>query len=156
MPCPALLMSRAFVKEDIDIPERKTLRKSASGLPPGALNLMTAEGARHLRQRLKELQWAKDADADEIASLEHTLESATIVEPKAQPGEIVFGSRVTVRKPTGEVETLRIVGVDEVALEAGNVSGVSPLGKALLAAAPGKAVRVAPGTEIFGMVVKMD
>ncbi len=149
-------MSRAFVKEDIDIPERTTLRKSASGLPPGALNLMTAEGARLLRQRLKQLLRAEDADPEEIASLQHTLESATIIEPKPQPDAIVFGSRVTVRNATGEMETFRIVGVDEVALEAGNVSWVSPLGKALLAAAPGKAVRVASGTETFGTVAKVE
>src|SRR5205814_5816772 len=37
-------MSRAFVKEDVDPPERSGRKRSASGLPPGATNYITARG----------------------------------------------------------------------------------------------------------------
>lgn len=146
-------MSRAFVKEDIEEPQRTTLRRPASGLPPGALNLMTTDGAQHLRARLNELQRDPASDPDEVASLQETLNSATIIKPAAQPGAIVFGSRLTLRKPNGAMETLRIVGVDEVELDPGNVSWISPLGKALLDATPGKPFRIPPAPEVFGTVV---
>ena len=42
-------MSRAFVKEDVDLPERSGRKRSASGLPPGATNYITARGAKRLR-----------------------------------------------------------------------------------------------------------
>jgi hypothetical protein len=35
-------MSRAFIKEDVDPPERSGRKRSASGLPPGATNYITA------------------------------------------------------------------------------------------------------------------
>jgi hypothetical protein len=38
-------MSRAFVKEDVDLPERSGRKRSASGLPPGATNYISARGA---------------------------------------------------------------------------------------------------------------
>ena len=47
------LMSRAFVKEDVDPPERSGRKRSASGLPPGATNYITARGAKRLREELK-------------------------------------------------------------------------------------------------------
>lgn len=142
-------MSSAFVREDIDEPERPGLRRPASGLPPGAMNLMTAEGA----QRLRELALASEGDPAELAHLQDTLASATIITPQPHPGDIVFGSRVTVRKTSGEMQTFRIVGVDEVHLEPGNVSWVSPLGKALLSAQVGKALRMPPENQMLGTVV---
>jgi hypothetical protein len=46
-------MSRAFVKEDVDLPERSGRKRSASGLPPGATNYITARGAKRLRDELQ-------------------------------------------------------------------------------------------------------
>ncbi|MDI1313272.1 hypothetical protein [Prosthecobacter sp.] len=85
-------MSSAFVKEDIDIPERITHRRSASGLPPGAVNYITEGGAQTLRQRLADLKGA-GADEAEIAGLESVLESVTIVTPPERPEAVVFGVR---------------------------------------------------------------
>jgi hypothetical protein len=34
-------VSRAFIKEDVDLPERSGRKRSASGLPPGATNYIT-------------------------------------------------------------------------------------------------------------------
>jgi hypothetical protein len=48
-------MSRAFIKEDVDLPERSGRKRSASGLPPGATNYITARGAKHLREELQKL-----------------------------------------------------------------------------------------------------
>lgn len=148
-------MSRAFVKEDVDVPERVTLRRAASGLPPGTQNLMTADGAQRLRERLAGWRQRRSDHATEIAELEDVLGSATIVDVQPRTDAIVFGSRVTVRGADGRVQTYRIVGVDEKPLESGNVSWMSPLGQALLAAEPGKSVRLAAGGPPLGTVVQV-
>lgn len=147
-------MSRAFVKEDVDEPERHALRRASSGLPPGALNLMTTEGARQLRTRLADLAHASPKNEDEIAYLEQVLDSATIVEPSQQDDTqtIIFGSSVTLRTSEGGLETYRIVGVDEQDLAPDNVSWLSPLGKALLASSLGKKVSLDQGGKPLGTV----
>lgn len=147
-------MSRAFVKEDIDEPERQALRRTSSGLPPGALNLMTAEGARQLRSRLADLAQASPRDDNEIAYLEQALASATIVEPseRADTNAILFGSSVTLSTAEGGLETYRIVGVDEEDLAPDNVSWLSPLGKALLASSLGRKVILDQGSKPLGKV----
>ncbi|MHB1080148.1 MAG: GreA/GreB family elongation factor [Prosthecobacter sp.] len=137
-------MSSAFVKEDIDVPERIPRWRSASGLPPGAMNLMTEEGAQRLRLRLEELKGSVAGDP-EIAELEGVLESATIVKPPERAEEVVFGVRVTLQSAAGEVACHRIAGVDEVQLESRNVSWVSAVGRALLGAKVGQ--RVSLGAE---------
>ena len=139
-------MSRAFVKEDVEIAERSGRLRSESGLPPGALNYLTAAGAECLRARLAALRAGSGADEAEISRLERILASATIVEPQVQPETVTFGASVTVQAADGKLETYRVVGVDEVALESGNVSWVSALGKALLGAEVGQQVKV-PGNE---------
>lgn len=149
-------MSRAFVKEDAEITERSTRRRSASGLPPGALNYLTADGARQLQARLTQLQAAAERDGAEISHLAHTLASATIVEPRTRPESVVFGSTVTLRSSTGKLTTHRIVGVDEVHLADGQVSWVSPIGKALLGAESGQRVRLAGNEEAAWTVVEID
>jgi transcription elongation factor GreB len=53
-----------------------------------------------------------------------------------------LGATVTVRAAGGELETYRVVGVDEVEFEEGAVSWISPLGKALLGAEVGDRIRV--------------
>ena len=148
-------MSRAFVKEDIDIPERITRRRSASGLPPGAQNLITAKGAKQLKARLAALSQA-DWDPDAHAHLKETLESMTVVEPQAAAGAIVFGSRVTLRSAAGEVARYRITGVDEVDLEPENVSWVSPLGKTLLASEVGQKIRLTKDDKTSWTVIEAD
>ncbi len=126
-------MSRAFVKEDVDEPERSTRVRSASGLPPGALNYMTASGQRRLRARLAELQADAQKNAAEIARLEAALESATVVDvPRGSTDTVSFGTIVQVRHASGAYQSFHIVGVDELEGEEGTVSWISPLGKALL------------------------
>ena len=131
-------MSRAFVKEDVDPPERSGRVRSASKLTPGATNYMTLAGASRLRQKLEKLRGAKK-NAERITGLEQMLDSVTVVEAPTDPGkDISFGARVTVRDVSGQLTTYRVVGVDELDLYADAVSGISPVGKALLAAELGQ------------------
>ncbi|MDB6150712.1 MAG: GreA/GreB family elongation factor [Chthoniobacter sp.] len=135
-------MSRAFVKEDVEVPERSTRRRSASGLPPGALNYLTTRGVEQLRQKIARLQSAGEDEA--AAAAERILDSATIIEPPAVATEVVtLGATVTVLVDDGSEETFRIVGVDEVEFEESAVSWVSPIGRALLGAERGERVPMA-------------
>jgi transcription elongation GreA/GreB family factor len=137
-------MSRAFIKEDTDIPERNTRRRSAEGLPPGALNYLTARGARLLRERLDKLRGANDRVA--AKALERVLASATIVEVPASPPEVVtFGATVSVQAANLALQTYRIVGVAEVGLDDHGVSWVSPTGRALLGTTTGQRVTLNEG-----------
>ena len=126
-----LIMSKAFTKEDVDPPERSGRVRSPSGLPPGAVNYMTAAGARRWRQELADL----DADAEARGEILHLLESATVIEPDTEmPESVTFGAEVTVQDAADQEQTFRIVGVDEMEFWPDAVSWISPNGKALLAA----------------------
>ena len=138
-------MSRAFVKEDVDPPERSGRKRSASGLPPGATNYITARGAKHLRGELQKLR-AANANSERIAELEQILASTDVVDPP-HPGSnsVAFGATVTVKDKKGRTETYAIVGVDELNFERDGVSWISPLGKALLAADMGNWIKLDDG-----------
>jgi transcription elongation GreA/GreB family factor len=127
-------VSRAFIKEDVDPPERSGRKRSASGLPPGATNYITARGAKRLREELQKLREA-NTDTERVVELEGILESIHIVDPPDAPSNnVMFGATVTVQDKTGATETFTIVGVDELNFEQDAVSWISPTGKALLAA----------------------
>ena len=135
-------MSRAFVREDVDPPERSGRKRSASGLPPGAVNYITANGAARLRTELEELR-ASGGDPERIAELESILGSVTIVDaPDASSNSVSFGATVTVRDAEGKKETYAVVGVDELGITPNAVSWISPVGKALLAANLGDRVTI--------------
>ncbi len=94
-------MSKAFTKEDDAPLERSTRIRSRSGLPPGAVNYMTADGARRLRAELAGLA---ATESERAAEIERVLASATIVEPPTEPPTgAVFGAKVEVRDPGGSV-----------------------------------------------------
>jgi len=147
-------MSRAFVKEDVDPPERSGRKRSASGLPPGATNYITARGAKHLRDELQKLR-AANANSERIAELEQILASVHVVDT-ADPGSnsVAFGATVTVKDKKGRTETYTIVGVDELDLEPHAVSWISPIGKALLAADMGDWVTLEDGRS--AKIVKIE
>jgi hypothetical protein len=127
-------MSRAFIKEDVDLPERSGRKRSASGLPPGATNYITARGAKHLRDELQKLRVA-NTNSTRVAELEQILTSIQVVDPPDPASNSVgFGATVTVKDKKGRTETYTVVGVDELDLEPAAVSWISPIGKALLAA----------------------
>jgi len=138
-------MSRAFVKEDVDLPERSGRKRSASGLPPGATNYITAGGAKRLRDELQKLR-AANAASERVTELEQILVSIHVVDPPDPAlNSVGFGSTVTVKDRKGLTETYTVVGVDEFDLEPDAVSWISPIGKALLAADMGDAIRLADG-----------
>src|SRR5262245_22215938 len=138
-------MSRAFVKEDVDPPERSGRKRSASGLPPGATNYITAHGAKRLRDELQKLR-ASNAGSERIIELENILASVHVVDPPDPTSNSVgFGATVTVKDEKGLTESYTIVGVDEFDLEPDAVSWISPIGKALLAADMGGSLRLEDG-----------
>lgn len=87
-----------------------------------------------------------------IRFLQRRLEAAQIIDPCDQAdvaGErILFGCTVTVANATGEERSYSIVGVDEIDLDRGRISWMSPLGKALLGKAVGDIINFrSPGGE---------
>jgi transcription elongation factor GreB len=152
-------MSKAFMREDDDAPERPALRQAAPALPPGAKNYITLDGERRLRAELEQLVHTErprlaalpeDSTAQRdlravdrrISHLEQSLRTAVVVPPPAATEDRVrFGATVTVRERSGEKTRYRIVGVDEVDVDRDWVSWLSPVAKALLNARPGQRVR---------------
>lgn len=127
-------MSRAFVKEDVEPPERSGRKRSISGLPPGATNYITAHGAKLLRDELEKLLGA-NVNNERISESEQILASVHVVDPPDTPSNtVIFGATVTVEDKKGRTETYTVVGVDELDFEPEAVSWISPIGKALLAA----------------------
>ena len=138
-------MSRAFIKEDVDPPERSGRKRSASGLPPGATNYITARGARRLGDELNQLR-AANASSERIMELEQILASVHIVDPPdALSNSVTFGATVTVVDENNTTETFTIVGVDELNSERDAVSWISPVGKALLNADMGDWITLQDG-----------
>ena len=147
-------MSRAFVKEDVDPPERSGRKRSASGLPPGATNYITAHGAKRLRDELNKLRSA-NASSESIIELEQILASVHIVDPPSAPSNsVTFGATVTVTDREGATETFTIVGVDELNFERDAISWISPVGKALLAADMGDWIKLDDGRN--AKIVKIE
>lgn len=152
-------MSKAFTREENDGPDIPDLPPLISMLAPGAKNYITAAGAQKLRDDLRQLvevtrpglaSSSDDPDAkrqlarldQRIMQLEESLQSAEIVSPPDGPAEFVrFGATVTVRESDGSEATYRIVGVDEIDLDRGWVSWMSPIAKALLNGKRGERIR---------------
>ena len=146
-------MSRAFIREDVDPPERSGRVRSASGLPPGAMNYITAHGARRLGAELNELR-RTNSDPARIAELEAALASATVVEPpENRSNSVAFGATVTT-KQNDNIQTYTVVGVDELGFYPDAISWISPVGKALLAAELGDKVRLED--DRTGTIVKIE
>jgi transcription elongation GreA/GreB family factor len=141
-------MSRAFVKEDVDPPERSRRARGASGLPPGAANYMTARGAKRLQKKIDELRKGLRANEASVGQIEGILASVTIVEAPEDRQQIAFGAQVTVRKADGESQAYQIVGVDELDLHADAVSWISLFGKALLTAEVGDRLTLSSGDRV--------
>src|SRR5438034_10281901 len=147
-------MSRAFIKEDVDLLERSGRKRSASGLPPGATNYITARGAKRLRDELQELR-AANAVSERVTELGQILASVHVVDPPEGPSNsVTFGAMVTVKDKKGATETFTIVGVDELFFERTAVGWISPLGKALLAADMGDWIKLDDGRS--AKVVKIE
>ena len=147
-------MSRAFIREDVDPPERSGRKRASSGLPPGAINYITARGAARLQEELTTLR-AAGSKAERVAELEQVLGSVEIVDPPdAQSQNVSFGARVTVSDAEGRTDTYSVVGVDELEFAPTAVSWISPLGKALLASELGDRITLEDGRS--AKIVKIE
>ena len=118
-------MSRAFVKDGDDRPERPPPRP-VSDLP----NRVTARGLELLEAALAR---ARDAgDERNVAYFEERVGSAIVVAShEGKPGTIAFGSQIVVREPSGSVVRLQIVGEDEADPVHGSIAWSSPYARAL-------------------------
>ena len=96
-----------------------------------------------------------------IRFLTKRLQDVTIVDSAEQQkianGRVLFGSTVTVENEAGEEKVFSIVGVDELDLERGYVSWISPIGRALLGALEGDLVSFStPGGQTELEIVKVE
>ena len=165
-------MSKAFTKEsdgdDDDLPEDVGgLPLSAKNyMTPEGFTRMREELNTLLRQErpdvVKIVSWAaSNGDRSEngdyiygkkrlreidrrVRYLSKRLANADVVEParRAKTDQVFFGATVTYANDKGLERTVKIVGVDEVELDKGHVSWISPIAKALLRAEEGDVVRM--------------
>ena len=79
-----------------------------------------------------------------IYFLTKRLDDAVVVDPATREAtdQIFFGATVTYADETGKETTISIVGVDEVDMDKGHVSWISPIAKALIKAREGDTVKL--------------
>ena len=165
-------MSKAFTKEsdgeEDDLPQESGgLPLSAKNyMTPGGFARMREELDALMRKErpevVKVVSWAaSNGDRSEngdyiygkkrlreidrrVRYLSKRLANAEVVDAakRAKTEQIFFGATVTYANGRGEERTITIVGVDEVALDKGHVSWISPIAKALLKAEEGDVVRM--------------
>jgi transcription elongation factor GreB len=77
-----------------------------------------------------------------IRFLTKRLDKAEVVDSSRQENvdQVFFGATVNYAGDDGEVHTVTVVGVDEVNLDVGHVSWISPIARALLKAKVGDTV----------------
>ena len=165
-------MSKAFTKEtddaDDDLPDdvpslpagvkNYITPQGFSRLRAEMLNLMNVERP----EVVKVVSWAAaNGDRSEngdylygkkrlreidrrIRFLSKRLEGAEVVDPARQPhrDQVFFGATVTYVNGRDEEHTITIVGADEVDLDRGHVSWISPVARALLKSQLGDTVQV--------------
>ncbi|MBI3781911.1 MAG: transcription elongation factor GreB [Deltaproteobacteria bacterium] len=162
-------MSKAFTKEsddadDIDLP-RGTAEPGGfqNYITPGGYKRLRDELAQLWkvdRPKLVEtIAWAaSNGDRSEngdyiygkkklreidrrIRFLDQRIDRAVVVDNAGKDHEkVYFGATVTVANETGDERTVSIVGVDEIDLQRGRVSWVSPIATALLKGSVGDVV----------------
>jgi transcription elongation factor GreB len=162
-------MSRAFAPGESEDDGERFIVKAAV-LPAGTSNYITPAGARSLEAERERLIAEKTALTESIedtqrrklleqklAVLTDHLSSVVIVNPDHQPADhVAFGAIVTLQaKPGTGQQTFRIVGVDEVDLNKGWISWVSPLAKYLMDKKIGDPVSIGgQAYEIAGIVYR--
>ena len=152
-------MSRAFTKEDSWEEPRVPPRAE---LPAGVPNYVTPRGRARLADEHAALEKERarlDADVPDegarrtrravltqrLADLAARIASAEVVDPAHQPHDTVrFGARVTLSSNAGAgaVRGFQIVGVDEADPDAGRISFLAPLARAVLGKSVGDAIRI--------------
>lgn len=145
-------MSRAFVNEDhaaaqAEQPvERRVSEQS---------NYVTAAGLLMLQQRVAALNLSREqlmaegerADKQQLANIDSELRyyaarvnSAQVVPPATSSKKVQIGSRVLFVDQDEQEHSVQLVGEDQADARQGLINWGSPLGRALLGAAPGDEV----------------
>jgi transcription elongation factor GreB len=133
-------MSKAFTKEDSDVPEAPARRR---GVPVPDLNVVTPTGLAAARAELDALV-RSSGDADRIRVLSDHLATAQALEPE-DTSVVGLGAHVTVELEDGTRATYHIVGAIEADAKRGAISWQSPLAQALWGARVGDSVRLPKG-----------
>ncbi len=146
-------MSRAFVRNDGEVPEEPVERR-ASGRP----NYVTAAGLALLEAKVRELAALRAALAAarkpgeqaplplrqaelDLRYYEERVKSARLVDNRGQAfPDARFGATVRVREAGGAEREYSIVGEDEADPAAGRLNWASPLAAALIGARAGDEV----------------
>lgn len=120
-------MSRGFVKNDDDRPERPAARPVSDGP-----NYVTPRGLELLRDALERAR--AESDRRNVEYYEGRIAAAEVVDPHAaEAGVVAFGRTVRGRdEGTGAPIVLRIVGEDEADPAHGTISWASPYAEALV------------------------
>ncbi len=153
-------MSVAFTKEEdseaaaADLPDRPISAEpnfvTASGLALLDTQLDAAKAAYAAAQVGESVSADRTAMARATRDLRYysaRRASAQLVEPGAATDRAAFGSRVTIEREDGRVQTFRIVGEDEADPSQGSVSYVSPLARAVAGKEVGDVFQLA-GAEV--------
>ncbi len=85
-----------------------------------------------------------------IYFLTKRLEDAVVVDPETreETDQVFFGATVTYADEGGQETSIAIVGVDEVDMDKGHVSWISPIAKALIKAREGDTVKLRTPTGV--------
>jgi len=146
-------MSRAFVKEQDDLPEALPERP-VSANP----NLVTPRGLRLIDQEIEACrkllaQGQNAADKAVIARASRDLRywmqrrsTAQLMDAPATANAVGFGTRVTILRDDGRRQAFAIVGEDEAEPSKGFIAYTSPLARALMGKARGDVAEI-PGGE---------
>lgn len=119
-------MSRAFVKDDDQGPE-PALERPVSEAP----NYVTPRGLSMLQASLAAAEEAQNER--DVRYFQERLDSAIVVDPHAQPRDVVqFGATVVAKDERGNELRVRIVGEDEADPRNGLISAASPIAQAFL------------------------
>lgn len=141
-------MSRAFVKEDVDVPETPTRRR---GLPVPELNVVTPAGLVAARTELDTLA-RTNGDPDRIRELSEHLLTAQPLEPE-DTSIVGLGARVTIDLDDDGTVTYHLVGAIEADPKRGAINWQSPLAQALWGHRVGDTVTLPKGD---GEITKLE
>jgi transcription elongation factor GreB len=129
----------ARMREELDALMRKERPEVVKVVNWAASNGDRSENGDYIygKKRLREID-------RRVRYLSKRLANAEVVDAakRARTEQIFFGATVTYANGRGEERTITIVGVDEVALDRGHVSWISPIAKALLKAEEGDVVKM--------------
>jgi transcription elongation factor GreB len=129
----------ARMREELDALMRKERPEVVKVVSWAAGNGDRSENGDYIygKKRLREID-------RRVRYLSKRLANAEVVDAakRGKTEQVFFGATVTYANSRGEERTIKIVGVDEVALDKGHVSWISPIAKALLKAEEGDVVKM--------------